>query len=96
MNDKLRYYLLVALVTVAIWMVFLITIYFSVDFGNNDKELQYIENADCDGLRIYLEAAEDGKTLFAYWTYQTQETINFRITSGNVVIGQEAYDNRLC
>ena len=83
--------MLIVLVTVTIWMV-----WFAIYVDFEDKELQYIENADCDGLEIYLEAAEDGKTLFAYWTYQTQETINFRITSGNVEIGQEAYDKRLC
>ena len=89
--NKLLYYLLVALVTVAIWMV-----WFAIYVDFEDKELQYIENADCDGLKIYLDAAEEGKTLFAYWTYQTQETINFRITPENVEIAQYVYDDELC
>ena len=89
--NKLRYYSLIALVTVAIWLV-----WFAIYVDFEDKELQYIESADCDALKIYLDAAEEGKTLFAYWTYQTQETINFRITPENVEIGQKAYDSRTC
>ncbi len=90
MNDKLQYYLLGVVVTSVIWM----SASFIVE--SEDAELNYIINSACDGLEIYLEAAEDGKTLFAYWTYQTQETINFRITPDNVEIGQEAYEMRLC
>ena len=89
--NKLRYYSLIALVTVAIWLV-----WFAIYVDFEDKELQYIESADCDALKIYLDAAEEGMTLFAYWTYQTQETINFRITLENVEIGQKAYDSRTC
>ena len=94
--NKLRYYSLIALVTVAIWLVWFAIVDYSNNDSNNDNELQYIESADCDALKIYLDAAEEGMTLFAYWTYQTQETINFRITPENVEIGQKAYDSRTC
>lgn len=94
--NKLRYYSLIALVTVAIWLVWFAIVDYSNNDSNNDKEIQYIIDADCDALKIYLDAAEEGMTLFAYWTYQTQETINFRITLENVEIGQKAYDSRTC
>ncbi len=72
-------------------------IYVAIDFITESKnEEKYLINADCVGLEIYLDAAEEGRTLFAYWTSQTQDTINFRITSDNVEIAQEAYENRPC
>ena len=88
---NVKYYLLIALVIVTIWIAWFV-IYVSFD----DKELQYINSTDCDGLKIYLDAAAEGKTFFAYWTYQTQETINFRITPENVEIAKSVYDDELC
>ena len=50
--NKLRYYSLIALVTVAIWLVWFAIVDYSNNDSNNDKELQYIESADCDALKI--------------------------------------------
>ena len=62
----------------------------------NNKEEKYIMNASCDGLQIYINAFDEDRKLFAYWTYQTQETINFNITEKNVEIARDVFENRLC
>jgi len=64
--------------------------------SNDAKEEKFIMNAPCDSLLIYVEAFEEGKTLFAYWTFETQETVNLKITEKNVEIARNAFDNRGC
>ena len=92
MNDKLRYYLFGVVVTSIIW----IGVLFILDSISNDAELQYIINADCDGLKIHIDAFDEGKGLFAYWTSESQETINFKITEKNAEISRNAFDSRKC
>ncbi len=59
-------------------------------------EEQFIMNAPCDSLQIYLDAAKDDKDFFAYWTSETQETLNFRITQSNTEIANDAWKGRGC
>ncbi len=61
-----------------------------------NAEEEYIMNTSCDGLKIYIDAFDDGKGLFAYWTLESQETINFKITENNVDIARDVFDNRQC
>jgi len=66
----------------------LLTVLFMAEFVSgslNDKlEKEYIDNADCSSLKHYVDAGNDGKDFFAVWTYETQKTINFRITEVNI------------
>lgn len=63
---------------------------------SENAEEEFIMNTSCDSLKIYIDAFDDGKGLFAYWTYETQETVNFKITEKNVEIARNAFDGREC
>ena len=77
----------VALATVLV----LFTISFITTESNHVKETDFIKNADCNGLKIYVDAGREGKDHFAYWTMESQETINFKITPEHVIEGQLKY-----
>jgi len=63
---------------------------------SENAEEKYIMNASCDSLLIYIEAYEDDRRHFAYWTYTNQETVNFTITEKYVEIARNAFDGRQC
>ena len=81
----------VFLVAVATIIVSGIAVSLINDLENHTKETDYIENANCTGLKIYVDAGRDGKDHFAYWTMESQETINFKITPEHVIEGQLKY-----
>lgn len=79
----------VVLVVVGVMVVLAIVLMF-VNVTNS-AENNYIDTAECESLKIYIDAGREGKDLFAHWTYESQETVNFRITSDNVDRAQLKY-----
>jgi uncharacterized protein (UPF0333 family) len=82
-------------------MVFLVVVITIIVIGiavtyvnetNHTKETDFIKNASCESLKIYVDAGREGKDHFAYWTMESQETINFKITPEHVIEGQLKYD----
>lgn len=80
----------IVLVTVGILVVLAIVLIF-YDVTNSAKENDYIDNANCDSLKIYIDAGRDGKDYFAFWTMESQETVNFVITDKRVDRAQLKY-----
>ena len=62
-----------------------------VDVNNSAKENDFIDNAECNSLKIYIDAGREGKDHFAYWTMESQETVNFSITDKRVDRAQLKY-----
>ncbi len=82
------------------WKIFLIgvvalivyAVFLTIDTVDNiQKENNFIENADCNSLEVYINAGREGKDYFAYWTMETQETVNFSITDKRVDKAQLKY-----
>lgn len=83
-------YMKVFLVLVSILIVVgIVTSYYNQT--NFAVENNYIDNAECGSLKIYIDAGREGKDLFAHWTHESQETVNFRITPDNVDRAQLKY-----
>ena len=80
----------VFLITVITIMVIGIAVSY-VGETSHSKENDFIENASCNSLKIYVDAGREGKDYFAYWTMESQETINFKITSEHVDKAQLKY-----
>jgi len=57
----------------------------------NDKEKIFVETSDCEFLSYYIEAGDDGKDFFAIWTYETKETVNFKIHEDMVETAKKRY-----
>jgi len=77
------------IVIIIIMVIGITTSYFNET--NHSKQNEFIENADCNSLKIYVDAGREGKDHFAYWTMETQETINFSITPEHVDKAQLKY-----
>ena len=78
---------LIAVITIMV--IGISTMY--VNETNHAKENNFIVNADCNALKIYVNAGREGKDHFAFWTMETQETINFKITPEHVDNAQLKY-----
>lgn len=81
--EEFPLYMKIVLAIVGILVVIgIVLIFFTVN--NSTIENNYIDNADCNSLKHYIEAGRQGKDYFAHWTYESQETINFSITDKRV------------
>ena len=89
-EEEFPLYMKIVLVTVGILVVLgIVLIFYNVT--NSTVENDYIDNADCNSLKHYIDAGRQGKDYFAHWTYESQETINFSITDKRVDRAQLKY-----
>ena len=88
--EEFPLYLKVVLVSIAILVALTVYVLYA-DTTNYAKENNYIENADCNSLKHYVDAGRLGKDYFAVWTSESQETINFKINNKNVDKAQMKY-----
>ena len=70
-----------------------IAVLYNYESNNNLVQLTYINDVDCTGLEYYIDAGNDGKDFFAVWTFETQKTVNMRITMDMVNLAETKYNN---